>query len=261
MNHTPRIREKWSKGQLCVGTSASLADAAISELFGEAGYDFVWIDMEHSAMTIADASAHVHAARASGTAAWIRVPSDDPVVVKPILELHPAGIIVPRIDSAKRAEAAVRSCRYPPRGVRGFGPSRGVRYGLTCPSDYLAQVDEQMMVILQIEHIDAIKDIDNIVSVPGIDSITVGPGDLSLSMNLPGQSGHPDVNSAIETIFQAGMKKHIPVGHSTGYDPAAVQKWIDQGISWISCDGDWQFMMKSAKNMLDEIRAMSSKCA
>ena len=164
MNNVERIKGKWARGKVCVGTAVTLTDSTVVELLGEAGFDFVWIDMEHSAMTIADASAHVRAARASGTAAWIRVPSDDPVVVKPILELHPAGIIVPRIDSAKRAEAAVRSCRYPPRGVRGFGPSRGVRYGLTCPSDYLAQVDEQMMVILQIEHIDAIKDIDNIVS-------------------------------------------------------------------------------------------------
>ena len=258
MNHTPRIREKWSKGQLCVGTAASLADAAVSELYGEAGFDFVWIDMEHSAMTIVDAAAHVRAAQASGAASWIRVPSNDPVVVKPILELHPTGVIVPRIDSIERAESAVRSCRYPPRGVRGFGPSRGVRYGLISHADYLAQVDDQMMVILQIEHIDAIKDIDSIVSVPGIDSITVGPADLSLSMNLPGQTGHPDVTAAIETIFRAGIKRNIPVGHSTGYDPASAKKWIDLGLSWISCNGDWEFLMNGAKNMLDALREISS---
>ncbi len=259
MNHTTCIREKWSKGQLCVGTQITLAEATVSELYGEAGFDFVWIDMEHSAMTIVDAAAHVRAARASGTAAWIRVPSDDPVVVKPILELHPSAVIVPRIDSVERAESAVRSCRYPPRGIRGYGPTRGVRYGLLPFEDYLAQVDEEMMVIIQIEHIEAIKDIDNVVSVPGVDSITVGPFDLSLSMNLPGQFSHPDVIGAIETIFRAGIKKNIPVGNSMGFDPVMVKKWIDLGLSWLSCGDDWEILMENSKKMLDEIREIATQ--
>ena len=258
MNHTPRIREKWANGQLCIGTCVTMTDATVSELIGEAGFDFVWIDMEHSAMTLVDAADHVRAARASGTASWIRVPSDDPIVVKPILELHPAGVIVPRIDSVQRAEAAVRSCRYPPRGVRGYGPSRGVRFGLISPAEYLADVENQLMIHLQIEHIDAVNDIENILDVPGFDSVTVGPSDLSLSMNLVGQPGHADVQAAIETVFKAAIKKNIPAGHSVGFDPS-IQKWIDMGIAWISCEGDYHVLMKHSKKMLDDITQMASK--
>lgn len=258
MNHTPRIRDKWANRQLCIGTTATLSDPTVSELIGEAGFDFVWIDMEHSAMTLADAAHHVRAARASGAASWIRVPSEDLTVVKPILELHPAGVIVPRIDSVERAESAVRSCRYPPRGIRGYGPSRGVRYGLISPAEYLADIDNQLMVHLQIEHIDAVNDIENILDVPGFDSVLVGPSDLSLSMNLVGQPDHPDVLAAIETIFKAAIKKNIPAGHSVGFD-TSIQKWIDMGLSWIACDGDWNLLMKQCNKMLEDITQMASR--
>ena len=150
-----------------MGTVVALTDATASELFGEAGYDFVWIDCElfgeagydfvridceHSAMCLAEALNHVRAARGAGAAAFVRVPSNDPVVVKPYLQLHPAGIIIPRISSAEDAERAVASCRYPLRGVRGYGPSRGVRFGEISPQDYLETVSRDVMVILQIEH-------------------------------------------------------------------------------------------------------------
>ena len=156
MNHTPRIREKWSKGQLCVGTAASLADAAVSELYGEAGFDFVWIDMEHSAMTIVDAAAHVRAAQASGAASWIRVPSNDPVVsnrssncirlvsLSSDRQYRAGRIGRPQLSLSPSRRSRVRSLSRRP-----------LRADLH--ADYLAQVDDQMMVILQIEHIDAIK--------------------------------------------------------------------------------------------------------
>jgi len=104
MNHVDRIKEKFSRGELCIGAAAALTDAAVSELYGEAGYDFVWIDCEHSAMSLVDAANHVRAARGAGAAAFIRVPSNEPVVVKRYLEFHPAGIIVPRISSLEDAQ-------------------------------------------------------------------------------------------------------------------------------------------------------------
>ena len=129
MNNADKIREMWSRGELCVGTNVQLLDPAVTEILGEAGFDFVWIDLEHSTMSVSDALGHVRAARGADTAAFIRVPSRDPVVMKPILKLYPAAVIVPRIESVADAEAAVKACRYPPTGVRGFGPTRGMRFG------------------------------------------------------------------------------------------------------------------------------------
>ena len=254
MNHIERIREKWAKGQLCLGSAVFFTDAAVSELFGEAGYDFVWIDCEHAAITLSDALNHVRAARGAGIAAFLRVPSNDPVVVKPYLEMHPAAVIIPRINCLEDARQAVISCRYPPGGIRGYGPSRGVRFGRISPPKYLAAADQNMMVILQIEHIDAVNQIEAILDLPGVDSVVTGPCDLSGTMGLAGQPGHPDVVAAVDRVYAAAIKKGIPAGHSTGYDPEGIKRWLAMGLSWISVDADWQILFRHARIVADAIR-------
>ncbi len=258
MNHVERIRRKWAQGELCVGTVVALTDATVSELFGEAGYDFVWLDCEHSAMSLSDVLNHVRAARGAGAAAFVRVPSNDPVVVKPYLELHPAGIIVPRISSAEDAERAVASCRYPPRGVRGYGPSRGVRFGEVSPPDYIDAVSRDVMVILQIEHVDAVKEIDAILDVPGVDSIVTGPADMSFTMGLGGRPGHPDVVAAVEAVYRAAIGRGVPTGHAAGYDAEGIKRWLAMGISWIVVDGDWITLSRHARRVAAEIREISA---
>lgn len=254
MNHVEKIKGQWSRGELCLGTAVSLTDATVSELFGEAGYDFVWVDCEHSAMSLSHALNHLRAARGAGAAAFVRVPSNDPVAMKPYLELHPAGIIVPRIASLEDAEQAVASFRYPPRGMRGYGPGRGVKFGAIAPPNYLADIDRQIMLILQIEHIHAVERIDDILDVAGVDSIVTGPGDLSGSMGLGGQPGHPDVVAAVETVYKAAVKKSIPAGHSMGYDPQDIKRWLALGLSWIAVDGDWITLYRHATRVAEEIK-------
>ena len=254
MNQIEKIRDQWKRGELSLGTAVALTDAAVSELFGEAGYDFVWIDCEHSAISLSQALDHIRAARGAGAAAFVRVPSNDPVVMKPYLELHPAAVIVPRIESIHDAKRAVASFHYPPRGVRGFGPARGVRFGAVAPPQYLAEIDRQMLLILQIEHIQAVEEIDAILDIPGLDSIVAGPGDLSASMGLGGQAGHPEVTAACEKIYRAAIRKGIPVGHSTGYDPQGIRRWLDLGLSWIAVDGDWITLYRHASEVARRIR-------
>jgi len=261
MNHLEKLKTKWQRGELCFGTNIALTDATASEMMGELGFDIVWIDMEHSAMSTVDALNHVRAARAGGAAAFIRVPSNDPVVVKSILELHPAGVIIPRIGSAADAEQAVVSCRYPPRGVRGFGPIRGSRFGLLGAADYLADADDQMLVILQIEHIDAVNDIDAVLDVPGVDSVVTGPGDLSSTMGCKGQPGHPDVLAAVRKVYEAAIARGIPAGHSTGFDPEGIRPWLNMGLSWICSDGDVQSLAKQSQTMLETMRTLHARGA
>ncbi len=254
MNQIEKIRDQWKRGELSLGTAVALTDAAVSELFGEAGYDFVWIDCEHSAISLSQALDHIRAARGAGAAAFVRVPSNDPVVMKPYLELHPAAVIVPRIESLQDAERAVASFHYPPRGSRGFGPARGVRFGAVAPPQYLAEIDRNMMLVLQIEHIRAVEQIDAILELPGLDSIVAGPGDLSASMGLGGQAGHPEVTAACEKIYRAAIRKGIPVGHSTGYDPQGIRRWLNLGLSWIAVDGDWITLYRHASEVARRIR-------
>ena len=257
MNNADKIRAKWSRGELCVGTVVQFMDPAVTELYGEAGFDFVWIDLEHSPMSLTDAVGHVRAARGTDIAAFIRVPSRDPALVKPILELHPAAVIVPRIESLADAEAAVRACRYPPDGIRGFGPARGVRFGARDQGDYLEKAAAETMVILQIEHIDAVAEIDAILDVPGVDSIVPGQGDISGSMGLLGQASHPDVVAAVEEILRAAKRKGMPFGHSTGYDPETTPHWMEFGPSWIGVDGDWITLYKHAAELAANVRGLA----
>ena len=258
MNHVEKIRDKWARGKLCVGTNVTLTDSTIIELFGEAGFDIVWIDMEHSSMSVDNALNHVRTCRGVGLAPFIRVPSLDPVVVKPLLELHPAALIIPRISSIADAEAAVQSCRYPPRGVRGFGPIRGVRFGDRSMEDYLTSVDREMMVILQIEHIDAVNEIETILDIPGIDSIVPGPMDLAGSMGLLGQADHPDVVAALDRLIEVAVQKNVPMGQSIGFNPEVIERAVAKGVSWICADGDWHMLFPVAKRICDQMRSLSS---
>ena len=255
MNQLDRIRDKWARGEVCLGINVTLTDSTVVELFGEAGFDIVWIDMEHSAMGMEHAASHVLASRAAGLAPFIRTPSHDPVVVKPFLEMHPAGVIMPRIGSVEDAELAVRGCRYPPHGIRGFGPMRGVRFGARSVPDYLAAVDDEILVILQIEHVDAVDRIDEILDIPGVDSIVPGPMDLSGTMGLLGQTGHPDVVAAMQRMLDAARARGVPMGQSIGPDPAALRHWIDAGVNWICSGGDWHLLYPAARTLY---RTMSS---
>ena len=129
MNSYDKVKNKLLRSELVIGMGVSLKDAMISEIMANAGFDFLWIDMEHTSLTLEACDAHVSALRGTDTAAWVRVPSSDPATIKPIVDLNPAGIIVPQINNTAEAARAVAACRYPPHGVRGYGPRRGVSYG------------------------------------------------------------------------------------------------------------------------------------
>src|SRR5262249_40677127 len=171
MNQANLFRERIRSGRVCVGTAITFTDPAVSELTAEAGYDFTWIDMEHAPLDISAALGHVMALRGTETAPFVRVRCNDVNVIKPVLDLAPAGIIVPAVNPAKEAAAAVPACKYPPRGVGGYGPRRGQRFGAVSQQEYLTTADQQILVMVQIEHIEAVRNLDAILEVPGLDGI------------------------------------------------------------------------------------------
>ena len=116
-------------GKLCVGTGLNLADPSVAELLASAGFDSVWIDMEHGPLGIETVLSHIMVLRGTDTAPLVRVPVNDLNVIKPVLDLAPAGLIVPQVRTVEAVEAAVAACKYPPVGQRGFGPRRALGYG------------------------------------------------------------------------------------------------------------------------------------
>lgn len=242
------FRQKIASGRLCIGTVITLNDPAVSELAGDAGFDFTWIDAEHAPHTLESIMGHVMAVRGTECAALVRAAWNDPVILKPILDLAPAGVIIPMVCTKEEAEAAVAACKYPPRGIRGCGVRRGVRYGTTPFNDYLKSLISEPMVIVQIEHVNALAHLDEILKVPGIDSICIGPCDLACSMGLISDLGSPEVDKAVEEIIRKAKAAGMMIGTASG--PYA--KWKARGINWIALTSDCGSMMAESKRILQE---------
>ena len=257
-NNGEKFRQKILRGQVCVGTAVTLSDPAVSELCGDAGYDFTWIDTEHAPLDNHTVLTHVMATRGTDVAPFVRVPANDPVLIKPLLELEPAAIIVPLIQSPQDVRKAVEACKYPPRGIRGYGPRRGVRFGGVDMQTYLDEADDHTMVIVQIEHIDAVNALDAILATEGLDGICLGPNDLSGSLGVLGQISHPDVAAAIDTTIEKARASGVLLGVATGYDPQRVRGWIAKGIQWICLDTDCVGLYRYATQVIDDVQSIPS---
>jgi 2-keto-3-deoxy-L-rhamnonate aldolase RhmA len=254
MNHADLFRERIRSGTICVGMAITFSDPAVSELAAEAGYDFTWIDMEHAPLDLAATLGHVMVLRRTETSPFVRVRCNDVNVIKPVLDLAPAAIIIPAVNSADEARAAVRACKYPPRGVRGYGPRRGQRYGAVSQQEYLATADQQILVIVQIEHIDAVKNLEGILAVPGLDGICIGPNDLSGSVGKLGKANDPEVVRAIDSVIERVRRTDLLLGVSTGYSSDTLPVWIEKGIQWINLNVDWVNLFTHSRSVVDAVR-------
>jgi len=253
MQNAIRFRDKLRSGHIGLGTVISFNDPAVTEALCR-DLDFVWIDAEHSPMPIDMVQNHIIAARASQAAALVRVAWNDPVLMKPVLDAGAGGIIVPLVRTVEDARRGVAGCKYPPAGVRGFGPRRPSEYGRVGGTDFVRSLDDSVLVILQLEHIDAANNIDEILAVPGISSLVIGPNDLSGSMGLLGQPRHPDVLAAIDRIIAAARRASIPVGMGGGSDPAQVKDWIARGVNWVAMGADFLLMVQALDALTRDVR-------
>lgn len=254
MGQKCNIRELFDKKKLVTGVHIRTQDPCMSELVANIGYDIVWIENEHSFLDKSTTNLHVLAAQAGGAAAVVRVPWNDPVLVKPVLEMGVDGIIFPLISSAEDAEKAVASCLYPPRGIRGFGPIRANNYGLISTEEYLKNADNHIFKILQIEHVDGVRDIDRILEVPGVDAIVVGQNDLSGSMGKLGLIHDPEVQKMMKIVFDACKRHGIPGGISCGPFAKDLEMWFKFGIDFVFMPNEFEWVRIGAMNALNLIK-------
>lgn len=237
------IREKMQRGETVIGAHTFYMDPSITEAFGLHGFEFVWLDGEHSAYDRASTLAHIIAAAAGNTASIVRVTWNDPVLVKPVLEMGPDGIIFPMVCTADEARAAVAACMYPPQGVRGFGPRRANAYGAIPNEEYLDHPEERFLRIMQIEHVDAVHNLREILSVEGVDLPLFGANDLSASVGHLGDTKHPEVRALCEEGIAVCRELHRPFGVSLGAgDHEAIQWWLDHGVSFLGCGDDISYI-------------------
>lgn len=256
-NKAQKLRQKLIKGEVLVGAHVFFDDGAITETFGYMGFDYVWIDGEHCAFDKQSILAHVVGASAGGTASIVRVAWNDPVLIKPVLEMGADGLILPMVCSGEEARAAVAACMYPPRGNRGFGPRRANQYGALSTAEYIEDVEQSFLRILQIEHKRAVEQIDEILKVEGIDALIVGTHDMSASYGYLGQVNHPFMSGIYDMLAEKFKAAGMPFGVSLGpgYRPL-IKEWAHRGASLISCVDDISSINQVSREMLEFVRSV-----
>lgn len=241
------FRSKLIAGEVLIGTLVTLPSPEAAEILVEAGFDWLFIDTEHSPFDAQQAQAILQAAGPDFPCV-IRVPSGEEVWIKKALDVGVAGVIVPQVNSAEVAKRVVRLCKYPPEGSRGAGIARAHAYGLRF-QEYVEKANEQVAVIIQAEHIDAVENIQSIAAVPGIDAVLVGPYDLSASLGKIGKVTDPEVQKAIGRVRKHCMDAGVRLG-IFGATAKAVKPFIRQGYTLIAVGTDALFMATAARDAL-----------
>lgn len=206
------FHQKLSDGEIVLGCAVGMAHPIAVEAAGYAGFDFVFLDTEHSALEISAIEPMILAARASGVAAIYRLHHLDAPLIGRALDIGADGILVPHVKSADHARAVVEAARYAPLGRRGIGPGRPIRFGLSDAHAYMSQANDRTVVAVMIEDEEAVDDIEAIAAVDGIDVFNVGTWDLSNSLGVRLETRHPKVLAAIRRIIDAATAHGIAVG-------------------------------------------------
>lgn len=223
---------------------------AIAEIMAGEGFDFLGVDMEHTATELSEFYHLALAVQGTGCEVLARLPECDASLAKRVLDLGAAGIIVPSVNTPALAAQSVAMAKFPPAGVRGASLCRATGYGKDFAGYYQRHNDE-VVVVVMLEHIDAVNQADAILATPGIDAVLIGPYDLSTSMDLAGQLDHPKVQAAQQTILQACQRAGVPGGiHVVPTAPEAVQQRIAEGFRFIACGLDTLFIREGCQRML-----------
>jgi len=237
-----------------LGTWITLAHPAIAEIFSNAGFDWLTIDMEHSVIDLFDAENLIRTANLSGSIPLVRLPSNDEVIIKRILDAGSAGIIIPQINSEDELVRAIKATKYAPDGIRGAGLARAQSYGEDFDG-YKSIVDNDMLIIAQIEDKKALKNLDSILSVPQLDAIIIGPYDLSASMGKAGQLDDKEVTEAIDKIVQKSIDQGVSCGiHIIEPNTDELNSRIKEGFNFIAYSLDIRMLSHNAKEALEQLK-------
>ena len=239
---TSQLKQLLHARQRTLGSWITFPSEPTVEIMARAGFEWLALDLEHAPISIADAARLIRIIDLAGLPALCRLPSNDPVVAKRVLEAGAAGIIVPSIESAEEAQRAVEAAYYPPRGRRGVGLSRAQGYGQSFET-YRAGLEECMVVVAMIETAAGVQAADAIAGTPGIDAVIIGPYDLSASLGYVGQLEHPAVTNACATVSQAAKVAGVSSGlHIVHYNDAALGAAVDAGHTFLALGVDMLFL-------------------
>ncbi len=247
------LKQKLEQGVLTIGSWITIGHTSVAEIMANAGFDWLTVDMEHSALTIENAQQLIQIIELSGVTPLVRVGENNSTIIKRVMDAGAHGIIVPMVNSKEDAIKAVSSVKYPPIGTRGVGLARAQGYGFEFER-YRKWVDKESIVVVQIEHIKAVENLEEILSVCGVDAFIVGPYDLSASLGVPGEFENPDVLAALKKVTDVAGKLRKTAGfHVIPPDAVAVDNKMKEGYRFISLSLDTLFLGTKCREKMDEI--------
>jgi 2-keto-3-deoxy-L-rhamnonate aldolase RhmA len=250
-NMPTTLKDALRQDKPLIGTLVTTASPEAAEMLALAGFDWLFIDLEHGSLSIQDAQRAIQAV-AGRSLTLVRVPDATAENIKRVLDTGCDGIIAPHVNAAEEARRIVALAKYPPDGERSAGLGRAQGYGLNF-ADYIASANEQMVIVLQIEHKDGVANVDEILEVPGIDALFIGPYDLSGSMGILGQVSDARVVAAIDKVRAACAAANMPLGIFCATAERASAA-IRTGARLIAVGTDLSHMANSARTTLEVVR-------
>lgn len=240
-------------GEPLDGLWMSLTSPVAAEALSLLGYDWLLFDTEHAPVEMAQVQPLLQAASAGESNLIVRPAWNDKVLIKRALDIGAQTLLVPFVQTADEAAAAVAATRYPPHGIRGVaGGTRASRYGLA--KDYFEKANSQIAVIVQIETVDALARLEEIAAVPGVDGVFIGPSDLASSFGHLGNPGCDEVQAALKDAASRLKAVNMPSGIlATNSEDA--RRYRSCGYAFVSCAVDLGVLVQGAAKILNDMRA------
>ena len=255
-----QVREKLKRGEASIGTWLTMPSVTAAGLMARTGFEWLTVELEHTPVTYETAAASFAIIAASGKVPLARIPWNTGENIKRVLDIGAFGIVVPMVNTRAEAEAAVAGARYAPLGSRSIGGQLHAANFETDASTYYAKANDEILVVIMLEHIQAVENADEILSVPGIDAFFIGPNDLHNSMGKPPvfDSDAPEFVQAIEHLLKTGKKHNVPPGIHVA-DAAAAQRRIAQGFQFVAVASETGMMLAKAGEIVRTLGLGSGK--
>ncbi len=253
---TNLVKEVLNAGRLAIGSEVSrLPGTDIPNIYAAVGFDFVFIDMEHTPFSLETVAGLIRAARQEGIVPIVRVPQAEYAFVCRVLDAGAQGVIVPRVNTPQTVEQLVSWMRYPPHGIRGFActfaQTDGEAVGLGA---FMKAANNETLLVIQIERAEAMANLDEMLSIEGVDVACLGYMDLTIDMGSPGQVDHPEVVAAIDRLIETSNRHGVAPGIISP-DMEVLEKWIARGMRFVSHATDAILLQSAANAASQRLRA------
>lgn len=253
------LKKKLENSEVTIGSWIAIDNTSLAEIMAKAGFNWLTVDMEHSAITLSGAQKLIQVIELSGVIPLARVGENNPNLIKRVMDAGAHGVIVPMVNNKESALSAVSAVKYPPLGSRGVGLARAQGYGFAFEK-YKEWAGKESVVIVQIEHRQAIENLEDILTVEGVDASIIGPYDLSASLGYPGEYERPKVKEAIQKYESICDKLNKPKGiHVVAPSGEEALKYLNKGYKFLGFSTDFLFLGSKCREELAKVTTETRK--